>query len=257
MLCARSKRNVRTQRTFSGKKPMGSTPPASPQPQPSERIYTDSPCDAAACNSRSLTPLTTSPLNTMTTPKTKTKESGVTHNKQRNRWIVRQTINGKRKQIGSFKTLAEANALVANTGNYSGFNTNTLFASHNENTPNPCRSQSDIDDSGDHVEKVSIGRNEAKAPTKEWSNIQEFHRWLDQQSATFWMAENGDRATLISQRGRIVLVEYLSKKGTVHYEVSKLIGSEYDFSESQINGSTSVFCTKREATKAFNLRAAA
>jgi hypothetical protein len=193
----------------------------------------------------------------MTTSTTKTQLSGVTFNKQRSRWIVRQPINGKRKQLGSFQTLAEANALVANTGNYSGFDTNAPLTSQDEKAPNPSRARSDIENSGDHIKKVSIGRNEAPVPKKKWSNIQEFHRWLDQQAATFWIAENGDRATLISQQGRIVLVEYLAKKGTVHYEVSKLIGSEYDFSETQINGSTNVFCTKREATKCFNRKATA
>ena len=178
-----------------------------------------------------------------------TQLSGVTFNRQRSRWIVRELVDGKRRQIGSLKTLAEANALVTNNGQKSGFDSNTLYASHSEKAPHPSRSQSDLQGGGDQEIKVCIGRNEAKVPTKQWSNIHEFRRWLDKRPATFWIASNGDRATLISQQGRIVQVEYLSKTGTVHYEVSKLTGSEYNFNIS--NPATNCFNTKRESTKAF------
>jgi hypothetical protein len=184
-----------------------------------------------------------------------TQLSGVTFNRQRSRWIVRELVDGKRRQIGSFKTLVEANASVTNNGQNGGFDGNTLYASHSEKAPHPSRYQSDLQDDGDHNNNVSIGRNEAKVPTKQWSNIHGFHlvhRPRAKQPATFWMAKNGDRATLISQQGRIVQVEYLSKTGTIHHEVSKLTGSEYDFNIS--NPATDCFSTKREATKAFNKR---
>jgi hypothetical protein len=86
-----------------------------------------------------------------------TQGSGVTFKRQRSRWIVRELVDGKRKQIGSFKTLAEANALVANNSQNGGFDSNTLYASHSEIAPNPSRSQSDLKDDGDHNNKVSIG----------------------------------------------------------------------------------------------------
>jgi len=181
-----------------------------------------------------------------------TQLSGVTFNRQRSRWIVRELVDGKRRQIGSLKTLAEANALVTNNSQNGGFDSNTLYASHSEKAPHPSRHQSDLQDGGDHNNNFSIGRNEAKVPTRQWSNIHEFRRWLDKRPATFWICHNGDRATLISQQGRIVQVEYLSKTGTVHYEVSKLTGSEYNFNIS--NPATDCFNTKREATKAFNKR---
>jgi hypothetical protein len=256
MSCARSKPSARTRRTFSGKKSMGSMSPASQQPQPLEGIYTDSLCDAAACHSRSLKQVTKLSLNSMTTSKTKPQLPGVTYSKQRSRWIVRQTIKGKRKQIGSFKTLAEANALVANNSQNGGFDSNTLYASHSEKAPHPSRSQGGLQGDGDRNNKVSIGRNEAKVPTKQWSNIHDFHRWLDQQPATFWMCQNGDRATLIQQSGRWVQVEYLTaNRGTVHYEVTRLVGSDYDFSVHCPQ--THCFYTKRESTKAFNKMTAA
>ena len=181
-----------------------------------------------------------------------TQLSGVTFNRQRSRWIVRELVDGKRRQIGSFKTLVEANALVTNNSQNGVFDSNTLYASHSERAPDPSRPQSGLEGDGDRNNKVRIGRNEAKVPTKQWSNIHEFHRWLDKRPATFWICHNGDRATLISQQGRIVQVEYLSKTGTIHYEVSKLTGSEYNFNIS--NPATDCFNTKREATKAFNKR---
>jgi len=181
-----------------------------------------------------------------------TRLSGVTFNRQRSRWIVRELVDGKRRQIGSFKTLVEANALVTNNSQNGVFDSNTLYASHSERAPDPSRPQSGLEGDGDRNNKVRIGRNEAKVPTKQWSNIHEFHRWLDKRPATFWICHNGDRATLISQQGRIVQVEYLSKTGTIHYEVSKLTGSEYNFNIS--NPATDCFNTKREATKAFNKR---
>ena len=181
---------------------------------------------------------------------------GVTYNKQRNRWIVRQTINGKRKQLGSFKALAEANALVARNGDYGAFNSSTLYASQSKNSHYQFPCQSDLGNGGDQTEKVDIGRNEAQVPTKQWSNSNELNQWLGQQAPTFWLAENGDVAVLISQQDRIVQVEYQSKRGTIHYEVSHLTGSEYNFSTSQINASTGVYQTKREATKAFRRRIA-
>jgi hypothetical protein len=241
MSCARSKPSARTRRTFSGKKSMGSMSPASQQPQPLEGIYTDSLCDAAACHSRSLKQVTKLSLNSMTTSKTKPQLPGVTYSKQRSRWIVRQTIKGKRKQIGSFKTLAEANALVAN---------------NSQKAPHPSLSQSGLEGDGDQDNKVSIGRNEAKVPTKQWSNIHEFHRWLDQRPAIFWICHNGDRATLIQQSGRWIQVEYLTaNRATVHYEVTRLVGSDYDFSVHCPQ--THCFYTKRESTKAFNKMTAA
>ena len=89
----------------------------------------------------------------MKAPKTKPQEQGVTFNKQRSRWIVRQTIEGQRRQIGSFKTLDEANALVTNNSQNHISNGNALFASQNENAPNLAHSQSDLESGGDQVEK--------------------------------------------------------------------------------------------------------
>jgi hypothetical protein len=189
------------------------------------------------------------------TPTTQPKEPGVTYNKQRSRWIVRKTIKGKRRQIASLKTLSEANSMVASLGENDGFDTNILFTSKNEKGGHPSRSQCDLRDGGDHNLKVCIGRNEAKTPTKRWNSFAELDAWLDEQPATFWKANNGDVATLISQQNRFVLVEYKSKKGTIHYEVSFLSGSEYDFNIH--NPSTDCFYTKREATKAYNKRTAA
>ena len=179
---------------------------------------------------------------------------GVTYNKQRQTWIVRKTINGQRTQLGSFKTLAEANAMVARIDNYSAFDSNTLYPSQSKNSHPQSRCQSDLEDDGDQTKKVGIGRNEAQVPTKQWSNSEEFDQWLGEQPATFWLAENGDMAVLVSQQGRVVLVEYRSKRGTIHFEVSQLVGSEYNFNTSLVSASTSVFKSKREATKAFRKR---
>jgi hypothetical protein len=181
---------------------------------------------------------------------------GVTYNKQRKRWIVRKYIDGKRCQLGSFKTLAEANAMVARIDNYSAFDSNTLYPSQSKNSHSQSLCQSDLEDDGDQTEKACIGRNEAPVPKKQWSNSEEFEQWLGEQPATFWLAENGDVAVLLSQQNRVVLVEYRSKRGTIHYEVSLLVGSEYNFNTSLVSASTSVFKSKREATKAFRKRVA-
>ena len=197
--------------------------------------------------------------------KEKQDSHGVTFLKSRNRHVVRKRINGIRKQVGSFKTEAEAVNFSTAWSPSRG-----VFGETNSNTPirqkqhHPSQSGSGLG-AGHHFNDIpSGGHNGVRVPTKSWSSLQQLNEFLEnfeERPPTKWWSKTGETAEILFQdarekkqyrEGNWVLVEKTQPGKSDYFECAVLGDKEvYPWDWNLVGLRTFPFTTRPAAEKFF------
>jgi hypothetical protein len=190
---------------------------------------------------------------------------GVTFLKSRNRHIVRKRINGRRKQVGSFKTGAEA---VRFSQSWSP--SKWVFGETNTNTPipqkppHPSQSGSGLE-AGHHFDRIpSNGNNGSRMPIKSWSSLKQLNEFLEtliESAPTKWWSKTGETAEILFKdvrekkqyrEGNWVLVEKTQPGKSDYFECAVLGDKEvYPWDWNLVGLRTFPFTTRPAAEKFF------
>ena len=194
---------------------------------------------------------------------TETAAHGVTFLRSRNRHIVRKRINGRRKQVASFKTEAEAVNFAQSWSPpkwvFSGINTNVPASPKQHH---PSRSRSDLE-AGHHFDCIGQnGDNGIKTPITSFSSQKQAEESCDnskEKQPTTWWSNSKEFASLLWHNlretnpwrvGNLVLVE--RSGGNSYFEVAVLGTSDaYPFSQSLLGIRCWPFATRPEAERFF------
>jgi len=190
---------------------------------------------------------------------------GVTFLKSRNRHIVRKRINGRRRQVGSFKTEAEAMNFAQSwspqNACFRHIDTNTLIP---QKPPHPSQSGSGLETGHHSVNIPSNGNNGSRMPTKPWSSVKKLNEFLEtfvESAPTKWWSKTGETAEILFKdvrekkqyrEGNWVLVEKTQPGKSDYFECAVLGDKEvYPWDWNLVGLRTFPFTTRPEAEKFF------
>tara|TARA_R110002167_G_scaffold41776_1_gene127521 strand:- start:1954 stop:2604 length:651 start_codon:yes stop_codon:yes gene_type:complete len=194
-----------------------------------------------------------------------TEAHGITFLKSRDRYIVRKRIDGRRKQVGSFKTEAEA---VEFTSSWSP--SKWVFCDIDTNapapqkTPHPSQSRSGLE-TGHHFDRIGQnGHNGKRMPAKQWSSLKQLDKFLEtfeEKPPTKWWNEAGETASILFKdtressqwrTGNFVLVVKAQVGKADYFECAVLgVGEAYPWGWSLVGIKTFPATTRPAAEKLF------